>query len=240
MPGVRLLREVVGVVLPVSCAGCGCPDEPWCPRCAVDLTSVARREVGAPRLDRMDGAPALPVWTAGRYAGPVRRAVPAWKDGGRADLTAVMVAAVRSAARAAVADLRGVGPLTVVPVPSRPSAVRRRGTDLVQTLARGVVEELGGAPSAGLRRLVARRGGRDQAGLGARARGRNAGAFGLRGHVEPGACHLLVDDVVTTGATLAACEDLLGRAGGLVLGAVAVAATPQITRAALLDDGQGY
>ncbi|MCB2174959.1 MAG: hypothetical protein KQH57_04070 [Actinomycetales bacterium] len=239
MPVVRLLREVVGVVLPVSCAGCGRPDETWCPRCAADLRSVARREGGAPRLDRMDGAPPLPVWTAGRYAGPVRRAVPAWKDGGRADLTGVMVAAVRSAARAAGADLQGVGPLTVVPVPSRPSAVRRRGTDLVQALARGVVEELGGAPSARLRRLVVRRGGRDQAGLGARARGRNAGAFELRGRVDPGACHLLVDDVVTTGATLAACEDLLGRAGGVVLGAVAVAATPEITRAALHHGGKG-
>ena len=150
-----------------------------------------------------------------------------------------MVAAVRSAARAAAVDLRGAGPLAVVPVPSRPAAVRRRGTDLVATLARGVADELGGPPSARLQRAVARRGGRDQAGLGARARGRNAGAFRLRGPVSPGAAYLLVDDVVTTGATLAACEDLLGRAGGVVLGAVAVAATPEITRAALHHRGQG-
>ena len=46
VPGVRLLREVVGVVLPVSCAGCGCPDETWCPRCARELRRVARREAG--------------------------------------------------------------------------------------------------------------------------------------------------------------------------------------------------
>lgn len=239
MPGARLLREVVGVVLPASCAGCGRPEEPWCPQCAEALRSVARRESGAPRLDRMDGAPPLPVWTAGRYAGPVRRAVPAWKDGGRADLTGVMVAAVRGAARVAAVAIEGAGPVTVVPVPSRPSAVRRRGADLVATLARGVVDELGGPPSTRLRVAVARRGGRDQVGLGARARGRNAGAFRLRGPVEPGARYLLVDDVVTTGATLAACEDLLGRAGGLVLGALAVAATPEITPAALLDVGKG-
>jgi predicted amidophosphoribosyltransferase len=236
---VGLIREVVGVVLPVSCAGCGAPDVTWCPRCAAALQDVARREHGVPRLDRMDGAPPLPVWTAGRYAGPVRRAVPAWKDGGRADLTRVMVEAVRSAARAASADLRGVGAVTVVPVPSRPTAVRRRGTDLVAALARGVVDELGGPPSAVLGRAVARRGGRDQAGLGARARGRNAAAFRLREPVVPGAGYLLVDDVVTTGATLATCEDLLGRAGGVVLGALAVAVTPEITRAALHHGARG-
>lgn len=239
MPGSRLLREVIGVVLPLSCAGCGAPDVPWCGRCAAALRDVARRERGAPRLDRLDGAPPLPVWTAGCYVGAVRRAVPAWKDGGRSDLTGVMVGAARAAARAAAADLRDAGPVAVVPVPSRPSAVRRRGTDLVATLARGVVDELGGPPSAVLRRAVARRGGRDQAGLGARARGRNAGAFRLRDLVGPGARYLLVDDVVTTGATLATCEDLLARAGGTVLGAVAVAATPEITRAALHHLGRG-
>jgi predicted amidophosphoribosyltransferase len=185
----------------------------------------------------MDRAPTLPVWTAAVYEGPVRAAVLAWKDGGRADLGPVMVAAVVRAARVAAAEAGGSGPVAVVPVPSRPASVRRRGEDLVARLAAGVVADLGGPPAARLERAVTRRGGRDQAGLGARARARNAAAFRLRGEVDPGSVYWLVDDVVTTGATLGACAEALARAGGVVLGAVAVAATPGFTRSALLHRG---
>lgn len=234
MSGRDVLRELAGLVLPVACAGCGVPDVAWCAACEAALRDVARREAACPRLDRMDGAPTLPVWTAARYAGPVRRAVPAWKDGGRGELTPVMVRAVRRAAAAAGAQLRGAAvPLWVVPVPPRAAAVRRRGADLVGALADGVVAELAAAGAVRARGLLVRRGSGAQAALGSRARGANAAAYLLRRGPEPGAACLLVDDVVTTGATLAACEDALVRAGALVLGAVAVAATPGITRSAL-------
>jgi predicted amidophosphoribosyltransferase len=232
-----LLGDLVGLVLPVCCAGCGAADVPWCAACEEALHDVARREDGCPRLDRMDRTPPLPVWTAAVYDGPVRAAVLAWKDGGRADLGSVMVAAVVRAARAAAGEMGGPRQITVVPVPSRPASVRRRGEDLVARLAAGVVAELGGPPAARLERAVTRRGGRDQAGLGARARARNAAAFRLRGKVDPGSVYWLVDDVVTTGATLGACADALAGAGGVVLGAVAVAATPGFTRSALLHRG---
>lgn len=229
------LRELVGLVLPVACAGCGLPDVAWCDVCEAALRDVDRREAGCPRLDRLDGAPLLPVWTAARYAGPVRRAVPAWKDGGRADLTPVMVRAVRRAAGVAGARLGAAGvPLWVVPVPPRAAAVRRRGGDLVAVLADAVADELAAAGAVRARRLLVRRGTHAQAALGSRARGANAAAYALRRSPGPGARCLLVDDVVTTGATLAACEDALVRAGAVVLGAVAVAATPGITRSALL------
>jgi predicted amidophosphoribosyltransferase len=64
----------------------------------------------------------------------------------------------------------------------------------------------------------------------ARARSRNlaghvvvrrAGAAAIRGRTV-----LLLDDVLTTGATLAACEQALAQAGAVVIGAVTIAATP--------------
>ncbi len=246
-----LLGELAGLVVPITCAGCGAVDVGWCATCATALHDVQLGQ-DAWRLDRVDGAPVLPVWTAGRYAGPVRSAIPAWKDKGRLDLTPVMADAVRRTVRVAAPalvairdpDATGPGELLVVPAPSRAAARRRRAVDVVEELADAVVDELGLLAGRGVgpsnpiggdpgmhcqvRRAVVlrRRGGRDPSGLGARDRGRIAATIEVSRGVAPGACAVLVDDVVTTGATLAACHDALARAGVRVLAAFAVARTP--------------
>jgi predicted amidophosphoribosyltransferase len=198
----------------------------------------------------MDGRAVLPVWCLTPYRGPARNVVVAWKDRGRADLgrelggglgtaagrlaPALAAALVPSRQLAhAPARARGRHPsaLAVVPAPSSRAARRERGREPVRELAAAVARGLG---PAGLdARVVAalRQRGRthDQVGLGARARAEN-----LRGRLAvtrsatalAGAPALLVDDVLTTGATLAACEESLARAGVLVVGALVLAATP--------------
>lgn len=115
----------------------------------------------------------------------------------------------------------------VVPVPTAGPARRRRGRDPVRSLAEGVARGLrdGGTPARPapvLRRHTTR----DQVGLGARARGRNlASAVFPTGRMDGRVC-ILVDDVLTSGATLAASEHALERAGADVLGAIVLAATP--------------
>ena len=266
-------RDLLGLVLPVGCAGCGADDVAWCADCAGALDRAAwRAEARAGRLDLMDGRPPVPVWAVADFAGPVRRAVSAWKDHGRADLTPVFGAAARRATRAAVDEagellapraltvggtptragsdrtptLAGGGPvpgplghrqgrrtadqpLLVVPAPSTPAARRTRGWDPAGALAAAVVDELGrcGVPA---RRapVLCRNPGADQAGLSARARSRN-----LSGHVRVGRWPaalpghaVLVDDVLTTGATFAACVRALEAAGIEVVAGIVVASTP--------------
>ena len=225
----RVGAELLGLALPVSCAGCGEDDDPWCPDCRRLLAGPAWRcEQRAGRLDRLDGR-TPPWWAVADFAGPVRRAVTAWKDHGRSDLSVPFTAGVRAAARAAVPTLAGAGPLLVVPLPSTAAARRSRGWDPVGALAAAVADELGrrgvrAGASAPLRRSA----GADQSGLSARARSRN-----LAGHVHvrraaglPGARVLLVDDVLTTGATAAAAIDVLSVAGAQVVGGVVLASTP--------------
>src|SRR5690606_1593123 len=108
-----------------SCPGCGSYDVRCCSSCAAAVVGMPLRRVedGAPRLDRMDGVPPLPVWAVCDYAGPVRDVVVAWKDRERADLDALLAPALHDAAaelaplvRSAVGD----ADVLVVPAPSAP------------------------------------------------------------------------------------------------------------------------
>jgi predicted amidophosphoribosyltransferase len=152
--------------------------------------------------------------SAAPFAPPLSRIVAAYKDDGRRDclpvLAALLAAAVTEAiARSQVARQilgRGNGPILLVPVPTSPAARRARGDAPLVAVARAAVTDFGErevrcADVLRLRRPVA-----DQAGLDAAARARNLEhAMTVRRPWEsavPGAVCLVVDDVLTTGATL--------------------------------------
>jgi predicted amidophosphoribosyltransferase len=229
-------RALADLVLPRTCGGCGLPGPVLCLSCRALLT---RPRLAQPRR-HPGGFP--PTVAAGAYAGPVRPAVLAFKEHGRAELAGPLGQAL---ALAVAAVLSGVpdgagGPVLLVPVPSSAAAVRRRGRDHVRELADAASTELraAGLPATTVRLLgrASGRGVRDSAGLDAVARRANlAGRFRrLPGTWPPDGRVVLVDDVATSGATLTEAAHALGSgpdpgaswAGTPVLAAV-VASTPR-------------
>jgi predicted amidophosphoribosyltransferase len=211
------VRALLDLVFPTTCSGCDRPGVPVCPACSGHLS--ARPELRWPT----PCPPGLPApYAVASYDGPVRAMVLAYKDRDGVGLTSVLAGALRRSLAAAVAGLYGAPPL-IVAVPSTRAALRCRGYDPVMRLALAARCR----PARGA--LVHVRDVRDSATLSASDRAGNIeGALsvapsmraGLRGRTV-----VLLDDVVTTGATLAESARALRAAGAIVPSAAVIAAT---------------
>jgi predicted amidophosphoribosyltransferase len=236
-PVTRALRALADLALPVSCAACGQPDAQVCRGCLAELGRGLW--TGGPRQVRPDPCPPglPPVFASGPYLGPLAALVAAYKDDGRRDcgpllgeLLARAVDAALGGSRATVGVLaRQNGPVLVVPVPSSRASVRARGDAPLATLAghavRGfVADEAVLAPVLRPRRRVA-----DQAGLGARDRAVNLEhSMAVQPHWVPAleaAVCVVVDDVLTTGATLVEATRALRSEGAAAVVSATICAT---------------
>ncbi|HXT43483.1 MAG TPA: ComF family protein [Pseudonocardiaceae bacterium] len=243
----RVLSHLLDLLLPVDCGGCGVPGAVLCGDCEALL--------GAPIRVHPPSCPATPpVYALGTYHGPLRAAVLAYKERGRRDLATPLGTALASALLhphiahpSPTWSHIGVEPATkspiclhvgkeiwMVPVPSTPAAAGRRGGQHVALLARRAAAALAGAGVAAAvapaLRMAA--GVRDSVGLTASARRANLAGRVLarRAGLPPaGTPVVLVDDVVTTGATAAACTAALVRTGIAVSAIVVLAAAGRHT-----------
>jgi predicted amidophosphoribosyltransferase len=216
-------QEIVGLVLPVACAGCGEGRVVLCEGCLRALGAGPARRV-RPRPEP-PGLP--PVYAVAEYADRARAVLLAHKERGMLVLAVPLGRALAVSVRAA-RGRGGGGPLSLVPVPSARAAVARRGHDPVRRIARAAAGVLRREGIAARVRPVLRqrRGVTDQSGLGARQRLANlSGALTVTpGGLAEGESVLLVDDLVTTGASLTEAARAVRAAGGATLGAAVVAA----------------
>ncbi|BBX26810.1 ComF family protein [Mycolicibacterium alvei] len=209
LEGVAPVAQTAGMldlILPLECGGCGAPSTRWCAACAGHL-AVGDDEphLVTPRTD-----PGVPVFALGRHAGIRRRVIVAAKEKGRMDLVAPLAGALNVGLQHLLTWGVVGTPVTLVPAPTRRLAARRRGGDPVHRIAMAAADGLPGVsvvPALRLRPWV-----RDSVGLSGAARQRNiAGRVRL---IRPVAGEVvLVDDIVTTGATAAESVGMLTNAG---------------------------
>ncbi len=153
------------------------------------------------------------------YTGPARAAIHALKYDGERRLVAPSAQLMAERWRSA-----GIGGDVLVPVPVHAERLRQRGFDQAELLARALGEMLG-LPVAHALRRAARTAAQHQLGRGARA-GNVAAAFApdmKEAAAVAGRWAILVDDVVTTGATLAGCAHAMYQAGAVTVSGLCLA-----------------
>lgn len=219
---------VSDLVLDRGCAGCGAGDRLLCPSCATALAGAAYAAAPTP------APPGLPTpWAVGPYRGVLREVLLAHKEHGRLALASPLGYALSRAVTAAGGDREDV---VLVPVPSRRSVVRSRGHDAIARTARSAARMLR-RDGRSVQVLPVLRIGRrltDQSGLTSHDRRANlAGALLVPSALHPlviGRAVVVVDDVVTTGSTLAEAVRALRVAGARSVAVAVVAATVRHAR----------
>lgn len=207
------------------CAGCDAPALTLCDNCRLQLIGHPFEAWPHPVPDALRNPWPVKPFAAGPYGGPLRHALARFKEEGQFGLLPTLSGMLTASVHAA----HDTGRLMLVPVPSSKQASRRRGYDAIDQLARssaGLLRHAGIDCVSGQvlrhRRKVA-----DQSSLGAEQRWSNLNhAFDARAHrIATGRSIIVVDDILTTGATAAESVRALTAIGHRPVAIATIAAT---------------
>ncbi len=227
-------HDALAVLFPVDCAGCFAPDRALCGDCRALLNIACGGPFHEQRL-----SDSTPVVSALQYDGQVRRMILSLKEQGRTDVVRALSVPLRAAIESSVAGVvQGVIPggvpgaatgaatgVELCAVPPSAASTRRRGYRPVELLVRAAGFRLAPVLSS----VVPKNSGEThvQKSLDLTQRGENRrGAFSASDRVH-GRSFVVVDDVVTSGATLVEAVRALRESGADVVSAVTLAFTPR-------------
>jgi ComF family protein len=205
-----MLDALLGLLFPDRCAGCRRLGGLFCGACRATLTGYGGE-------DDLALADLTAVRIAFVFDGPLREAIHTLKYARRRRMARPLGALLAAHLRA-----RPLPAAALLPVPLHPTRLAERGFNQAAELARALARD-GARPllERGLERVRATS---QQAQLNAAQRRENTrGAFVWRAAAPPPERVLLVDDVLTTGATLSACAAALRQAGAREIYAAALA-----------------
>lgn len=206
-----LLQDLAALIWPTECVSCGAPNRDCCDSCVAEL-----RECVMPAPSSIG----VPVYARSSYSGAFRALLVAFKHHNRFGFGRVLGRHLRLPLMAALHGERRDRPPVLVTVPSRPGRVRSRGYRHVDVLL-GIAARGSGLPR--LRALRTTRGRVGQVGLDASDRARNAARITVRGSCRNRLRDrdiVLVDDIMTTGATILGARAALEGAGATVIAVV--------------------
>jgi predicted amidophosphoribosyltransferase len=192
LKSLKSLKELVFTKLCISCAAPGY----WlCPSClSAWNTSVKKNSI--------DGKP---IYFKSDYTSKTASVILAAKEGNDLNAIALLASAISQSIAFSIADLRLSEVITLITIPSAPSAIRRRGQDHINTLAKYVQRDLQQksitayyAPILFQKKSI-----RDQSQLSSQQRMENTkGKFAVKSCEIPQGAVYLIDDLITTGASM--------------------------------------
>lgn len=226
----RLMRALTTSLFDLTlgrcCAGCDRPGSMLCASCAEALRPSVRLRRDVDLNDVVEDL-RIPVVCALDYRGVVRRILYRYKDHGIRQLAvAVAPALIASITYAAVRAGVSSSTVVLVPMPTRRSSIRRRGFDATALVVRRAAANVEVAGVEPILRDI--RSGASAKKAGAREREHGAiDAFHIAARTHsPHAPAILVDDIVTTGATIREAASTLVLAGVHVVAVATIAGTP--------------
>ena len=204
-------------LLPTICIGCSNEGATWCSSCAKNF---------AHHPFDVDVGYDLSVRSLSTYQGPIARLINMAKEKCSTAATKILADSLTVVVGSYASQSMNMGlEVALVPIPTGRAAIRRRGADPIKEMTRLVGSRV--QPSLPIvTKLGNKRERREQSGLSVTERAQNTfGSFVWAAHEPRRLAVILVDDVVTTGATLMAAAEALRSGGQEVIGCATIAAT---------------